>query len=298
MQPWQYLPNPWRQALEDFPGQRSASLEEIRFRLDRPVCLYGAGWHDVLTHPGLPQVVTADQLEQIVSVLVDHSLYARADELRQGFLTLAGGHRVGIAGRAVVEGGRVVTVSRVSGLNMRIGRHIRGPAEALIELLRKRGLGGSWLLASPPRAGKTTLLRDLVFCLSNEARRVVVVDERSEVAGCGGTGIFGFDVGCHTDVLDAWPKPEGVETALRTLGPDIIAVDELGGEADLAAIIHARYSGVDVLATVHARSREDLFRRPAFAGVLRQGAFDAVVFLSSNPVPGTVDDVWAWSGAP
>ena len=293
MGPWQYLPNPWRQALMDLPRDRSATLEEIRFRIGRPVFLYGTGWQMPLSHPDAPGSVSPAEIERVIEVLVEHSLYARVDELRQGYITLPGGHRVGIAARAVVDGRRVVTVRQITGLNMRIGRAVKGPGEHLVHLLADRSVeDGSWLLVSPPRAGKTTLLRDVVRILSDRGRRVVVIDERSEVAGFGGAGVFGHDLGAHTDVLDGWPKAEGIEAAIRTLGPDVIAVDELGEGRDLEAVWQARHSGVDVLATVHARSLDELKARPAYQPLLAGDGFRAAVVLSARPVPGTLRELW------
>ena len=294
MGPWQYLPNPWRQALADLPHSRSATLEEVRFRVGRPLHLYGTDWSAPLLDSNIPAVVNSSDIERILSILVDHSLYARAEELRHGFITLPGGHRVGIAGHAVLKAGQIETLRNISGLNMRIGRVVMGPGEKLLERLRLRGVTvGSLLLVSPPRAGKTTLLRDLVRILSDQGRRLVIVDERSEVAGFGGAGASGYDVGYHTDVLDNWPKVEGIEAALRTLGPDVIAVDELGGPRDLEAIGLARYSGVDVIATVHARCFRDLWAKPHYRRLLDAQAFDALVLLSDQPHPGTLVDLWS-----
>ncbi len=294
MEAWQYLPNPWREAIENLPRDYFATLEEIRFRIHRPVYLYGPGGCRAL----LQEPVSPQQLEQVLWVLADHSMYARGDELRQGFLTLKGGHRVGIAGRAVVEDGRVTTLTQISGLNIRIARAVQGPGRALWERLQAAGIElGGVLLVSPPRAGKTTLLRDLVRVLSDQGRRVVVVDERSEIAGLGGAGISGHDLGLHTDVLDGWPKVQGIEVAIRTLGPDLVAVDELGGPKDLEAVWKARHSGVGVLATMHGDSRQDLLVRSEFRQVLLEGAFDAVLTLSANPAPGTVREVWFPDGA-
>lgn len=290
MGPWQYLPNPWRQYIQGLPRDRFATLEEIRFRANRPVHLYGTGW----TGPVGPEPVNPMELERVLGALVDHSLYAREEELRQGFITLPGGHRVGVAGRAVLHHGRVTTVRQVTGLNLRVARATPGAAAALVKTLEAGGQHtvGSVLLVAPPRAGKTTLLRDLVRILSDQGRRIVAIDERSEVAGLGGAGAFGFDVGEHTDVLDGWPKPEGIEVALRTLGPDVIAVDELGGDDDLQAVRRARFSGVDVLATAHARSREELEQRAHYRDFLWSGGFDAVVTLAAGPIPGRIVDVW------
>lgn len=294
MEAWQYLPNPWREAIQNLPRDDFATLEEIRFRIHRPVYLYGTGWcRSLLQEPVSPQ-----QLEQVLGVLAEHSLYARGDELRQGFLTLKGGHRVGIAGRAVVQEGRVTTLTQITGLNIRIARAVQGPGHRVWERLQAAGVElGGVLLVSPPRAGKTTLLRDLVRVLSGQGRRVVVVDERSEIAGLGGTGIFGHDLGIHTDVLDGWPKVQGIEAAIRTLGPDLVAVDELGSPKDLEAVWQARHSGVGVLATMHGESRQDLMIRPEYRTVLVEGAFDAVLTLSADPAPGTLRELWIPGGA-
>ncbi|PSR24144.1 MAG: stage III sporulation protein AA [Sulfobacillus acidophilus] len=292
MEPWHYLPEPWRQALRELPRDLSATVEEVRFRVGRQVFLYGADWIRPLSHALIPDRVSFGELDRILGALVEHSLYARMEELRQGYITLPGGHRVGVVGRAVLKEGRIETMREISGLNLRIGRPIEGPGQQLTERVQDLTAGGSWLLVSPPRAGKTTLLRDLVRYRSNQGKRVVVVDERSEIAGFGGAGVFGHDLGYHTDVLDGWPKVEGVEVALRTLGPEIIAIDELGGRTDLDAVLRARYAGVEVLATVHARTISDLFQRPPWRRALRQRVFDAVIFLTVLPMVGTVDHVW------
>ncbi|MCY0877718.1 MAG: stage III sporulation protein AA [Firmicutes bacterium] len=298
MDPWSYLPNPWRLAVDEVARTRFTTLEEIRFRIGRPAHLYGAGWNQPLRHASLPETVSSAELDRIVGVLTDHSVYARVEELCQGYLTLPGGHRVGIAGRAVSDGGRVATVRQITSLNLRVARAVKGPGEALYQRLtaNERPLG-SYLIASPPRGGKTTLLRDLVRVLGDGGWRIVVVDERSELAGFGGTGHsgFGFDLGYHTDVLDGWPKPEGIQVALRTLGPEVIAVDELGAMQDYAAVWQARYSGVRVIATVHARSLDELRYRKDFIGLWEAGGFDAVVFLSADPRPGTLQQILWWS---
>jgi stage III sporulation protein AA len=298
MEPWHYLPDPWRQALGELPRDLSATVEEVRFRVGRQVFLYGADWARPLSHVSIPNLVSRSDLDRILGALVDHSLYARVDELRQGYVTLPGGHRVGVVGRAVIRDGNIETIREISGLNLRIGRPVEGPGPQLAARIQALTAGTSWLLVSPPRAGKTTLLRDLVRHRSYEGKRVVVVDERSEIAGFGGAGVFGYDLGEHTDVLDAWPKAAGVEVAVRTLGPDVIAVDELGGAADLDAVLRARYAGVEVLATVHARTASDLPQRAAWRRALRQGVFDAVVFLTAVPKVGTVDRVWIPSDIP
>ncbi|MDA8193013.1 MAG: stage III sporulation protein AA [Thermaerobacter sp.] len=290
--PWQYLPNPWRQEIAQLSEETHRTLEEIRFRLGRPVLLYGPDWIEALAGDG-PRSLDGPQMERILAVLVDHSIYARVDELRQGYVTLPGGHRVGVAGRAVVANGRVETVNQVYGLNMRRARAVPEAGAHLLRRLAGLGVrGGSLLLLSPPRCGKTTLLRDLCRTLSDRGVRTVVIDERSEIAGLGGVGGPGFDLGLHTDVLDGWPKPDGIAVALRVLSPDLLIVDELGPDADVAAVRQARYGGVDVVATIHAGSMADLAMRPGLAELVDAGAFDALVLLSRRLGPGTVERVW------
>lgn len=288
MHAWQYLPNPWRQALTDLARDKHWSdLEEVRFRVDRPVYLYHSEGSGPLLIDGIAVPTNAVELERVVGVLVDHSLYARVNELRQAFVTLPGGHRVGVAGRAVAHHGQIKTIGHISGINLRVARAIVGPGETLVERLTSLAGMGSWLLVSPPRAGKTTILRDMVRFLGNQGWRVVVVDERSEIAGYGGAGVREFDLGLHTDVLDGWPKPQGIEAAVRTLGPDVIAVDELGGSRDFDAVAAARYAGVHVLATVHAKNPDDL--EMTWQRSLEM--FDAVVYLTAHPKPGTVSRI-------
>ncbi|MCY0880936.1 MAG: stage III sporulation protein AA, partial [Firmicutes bacterium] len=207
------------------------------------------------------------------------------EELKEGFVTLPGGHRVGVIGRAVCRQGRIETIVEISGLNFRRARDMHGIAAPLIEQLPKWPC--SVLIAAPPRAGKTTLLRDVIRLASQSAWRTVVVDERSEI-GALAQGSVGFDLGLHTDVLDGWPKEEGLLAALRTLGPDLIAVDELSNDAERQAVQQARHAGVHVLATMHAEADSTFFVQKK--EWLK--AFDAVVFLSRRDGAGTLQSIY------
>ncbi|MCY0863561.1 MAG: ATPase, T2SS/T4P/T4SS family [Sulfobacillus sp.] len=279
--PWQWLPNPWRQALMGLPHELQTSLEEVRFRLGRPVVLYGGhGWQPLVA-PKVPECVTQADLNRIVDILADFSLYARLEELRQGFLTLPGGHRVGLAGYAVGDGGQIATLRTVTGLNFRRARAFTDIGLSVMEAVGSPF--GSWLLAGPPRSGKTTFLRDLIRLWSNRGLRVVVIDERLEIAGGSQSEGFSFDLGLHTDVLEAWPKLAGISVAIRTLGPDVIAVDEIGSVDELAAVSRARQTGVTVLATVHARDWRDLEMRPEWQPFW--SAWDAVIGVSPHDAP-------------
>ncbi len=296
MEPWLYLPPfPWRDAITALDPGVLERLEEIRFRVDVPVILYTDSSWMPLCQQGVPVISGAGDIQRILSILVDHSLYARMEELRKGYITLPGGHRVGVAGRAVWQDGRIVTQTEITGLNIRYAHDISGIAAPLVERLRQGGVrGNSWLIAAPPRAGKTTLLRDLVRWFSHGGWRVVVVDERCEIAGTNG-GNRGFDLGNHADVLQGWSKPEGIIIAIRTLGPDVIVVDELGGDEDLAALLQARHAGVEVIGTLHARDATAELN-PRLEQLWESQLFDAVVFLGRNPGPGSVTAIWNANG--
>ncbi len=266
--------------------EQAAGLEEMRFRIHRPVALYGAGWWTYLGPQGaadravgLP-VLEAAEIGALVERLAERSLYAHEHELAEGFLTLPGGHRAGLAGRAVLQDGRVATLRDWTGVDLRVARAVRGAADPILRAVAAAvpdRAAPSLLLVGPPRTGKTTVLRDVVRQWSDTGRRVVVVDERSEIQGGGGLGRF--DLGAHTDVLDGWPKPAGLRAAVRALGPDAVAVDEVGGADDVAALEWARRSGCAVLATAHAADRAEARRHPIVGALLRNLVVDAVVEL-------------------
>ena len=266
--------------------EQASGLEEMRFRVHRPVALYGAGWSTYLGPQGasdravgLP-VLEAEDIGALVERLADRSLYAHEQELAEGFLTLPGGHRAGLAGRAVLQQGRVATVRDWTGVDIRVARAVRGAADPVLRAVRAAlpdRAAPSVLLIGSPRTGKTTVLRDLIRQWSDAGQRLVVVDERSEIQG--GSGPGRFDLGAHTDVLDGWPKPAGLRAAVRALGPDAVAVDEVGGAEDVAALEWARRSGCAVLATAHASDRAEARRHPIVGALLRDLVVDALVEL-------------------
>jgi stage III sporulation protein AA len=285
-------------------GHLPAPLEEIRVREGRPLQLVYAGGDAFVMQGGALTQDPAralrpghDDLLRTFQLMAQGSVYAWEDEIRGGFLTLQGGHRVGLCGRAVTEEGRIRTLKQVASLNVRIAREVPGAAAALLPRVIRGGKVLSTLIISPPQAGKTTLLRDLVRqvsagvpALGLKGRKVGLVDERSEVAGCH-AGVPQRDVGPRTDVMDGCPKAEGMMLLIRALSPEVVAVDEVGRPADAEAVMEALHAGVAVLATAHGHSVEDVCRRPALADLLRAGAFVRAAVLSRSRGPGTVEQV-------
>ena len=221
--------------------------------------------------------ITGEDLEAVLDIATGCSRYTASSSLRQGYLTAEGGFRIGVCGTAVLERGEVSLYRDLSSLNIRIPREQLGLADRVLPTLLAGGRLESTLVISPPGGGKTTLLRDLVRALSDEKNlRVSLVDERGELAAIH-RGVPQLQVGRHTDVLDACPKALAIPTLLRTMNPQVIAVDEVAVAGDVAALEQAAGAGVVLLATVHGAGVEDLARKPLLAGMLGLGLFRKAV---------------------
>lgn len=245
-------------------------LQEIRLGVGRPVRLKFAGEEKFLSCKGLVSELSADawyitekEIEEIVKNVCRYSLYAFENEIRQGFLTVPGGHRVGMAGQVVLnESGNIRNISHIRFLNIRISHEVLGAAKEVMPYLYEGDRVRNTLLISPPGCGKTTLLRDMIRQLSDgnpygAGRQIGVVDERSEIAGSF-MGIPQNDVGMRTDVLDGCPKVQGMMLLMRSMAPSVVAVDEIGGYEDMEALFQVLKCGSSVVATMHGNSMEDV----------------------------------------
>ena len=273
------------------------NLQEIRIRAERPVlALCGNREYRSKT------AVKKAQLQEILAYLSGYSLYAYEDEIRQGYLSLPGGHRVGIAGRAVVERGKIRTVTDVSSLNIRFAHEVKGCADRLLPWIRKEDGLLHTLIVSAPGHGKTTLLRDCIRQVSDgepgyPGLTVGVVDERSEIAG-GFRGGPGNDVGLRRDVLDGCPKAEGMMMLIRSMAAKAAAVAEIGSRDDMDALTLAVNCGCVVVATVHGSSMEELKRKPVLREMVETGIFERYVFLKASGKPGRLHRILDASGRP
>lgn len=268
---------------------------EVRFRCNGPVTLLKGREETFLHNTGglctdlvEAYITTVNEVREMMEYISNFSVYAYEEELRQGFLTIQGGHRVGICGKVVLADGKIKTIRNVSFLNIRLAKEKKGCAEMLLPYLFEGDRLCHTLIISPPGCGKTTLLRDLIRLVSNgsgspeiRGRKVGVVDERSELAACH-HGIPQNDMGFRTDVLDGCPKVLGIELLLRSMSPEVIAVDELGGEQDVEIIEKSIYCGCTIIATAHGDGKTDSGRIPP-------GLFERYVFLKAGGEPGRIE---------
>ena len=275
------MPQDLRRALKQLPQGVGERVEEIRLRQGfLPTVLDGAGERDVGDRP-----VTGEMLRQVLEQASQASAHTVLDQVQRGFLTLRGGHRIGICGTAVVRDGAVYNLRQLSSLSIRVAREVPGASAPVLDRLWSDGTFQSTLLLSPPGGGKTTLLRDLIRALSDgeghPALRVGVADERGELAAVY-QGVPQLTVGRQTDVLDGCPKGAGLLMLLRGMNPQVLAADEITAPEDAASLEMAANCGVALLATAHGQELEDLQARPLYRRLLEERIFRRLVMIQRD----------------
>lgn len=281
-----YLPKSLQGPLHDERFlQMFEDIEEIRIRVDRPIEITA----NRTTHY-VPYIVTMQDAEQLLEKLGNHSFYTLDEELKRGYITIRGGHRVGLAGRVILENGRVKGIRDVSSFNIRIAREKIGVADPFIPLLYDTRWHHTMIIG-PPQSGKTTFLRDLARIISSGDKRrnippykVGIVDERSEIAGCV-KGVPQLTFGTRIDVLDACPKAEGMMMLIRSMSPDVLVVDEIGRKEDTEAILEAVHAGIRLIMTTHGETTEELKQRPTLRPIFEQNIFTRFIELSRKNSP-------------
>jgi stage III sporulation protein AA len=281
-------------------------VTEIRLRSNQPLSVMLDNADMMLNQYGkqvedssLAYRCNRDDVQKTLQSMSKNSLYAYEQDIRQGFITIAGGHRVGLAGQAVLNGSTIVTQKHISSLNIRLAREIINCADGALPYIIDGNRVRSSLVIAPPRCGKTTLLRDLIRQLSTgipslgfPGTTIGLVDERSEIAACQ-NGVASVNLGPRVDVLDACPKAHGLLMLIRSMAPMVVATDELGREEDRDAVQEALHAGVSVLATVHGRSIEEVLCRPYIGDLIRLRCFERYVILGVTPHIGAIKQILA-----
>ena len=269
------------------------AVQEIRIKSGKPVILNLSYGEKVLDYR-----TTSEDLKFMMAKVSNYSLYAFEEEIKQGYITLKGGHRVGLAGECVISNGEVRTIKNISSLNISICREIIGSSNKIMNLITNNNRVYNTLIVSPPKCGKTTILRDIAKNISNgmykinlSGKKVTIVDERSEIAACY-NGVPQMNVGIRTDILDNCLKKSGMIMAIRSLSPEVLICDEIGTKGDLEALNMAFNSGVNVIVTVHGYDIADVYGRAVFKDLIDNCILERIILLSNRKGAGTIEKVY------
>lgn len=295
-----------REKIKKLP-KSNLNIEEIRLRSQKPLILnannkdyfYNEKENDLALNMDNPYIVTREDIEQTFQIICKYSIHTFMDDITKGFITLRGGHRVGIVGKAIVESGQVKNIKHISSLNIRISREIIGCSDKILDhIISSNNQVNNTLIISPPQCGKTTLVRDIVRNLSNgnkkygfRGMKVALIDERNEIGGSY-LGVPQMDVGIRTDIIETCPKDIGIMMLLRSMSPNIIVTDEIGNEREIKALYTALNGGVSLITTVHGDSIEDIQGRKELSRLLDKELFKKVIILSARKGPGTVEKIY------
>lgn len=278
------LPSSISYELSLLPSNIIMEIEEIRLRCgQRTIITYGK------YEKALTKVITKDDLHKILNSLIKFSYYAYEEDLAKGFITISGGHRVGICGKTVVNDNRPTLIKEISSINIRFAKEIIGCASSLVPILIKDNNPVNTLIVSPPGCGKTTMLRDIARILSRRRIKVAICDERSEIAG-----MFqsepSFDLGPRTDVLDGCDKTFGIPMLIRSMSPEVIITDEIGKIDDIMSIELCQNSGVKLITSIHGKDKHDLLSSK-IKPLITKKVFNNIIYLTQEDGPGTIKEI-------
>lgn len=283
------------------------NIEEIRLRSQKPLILnannkdyfYNINSNKLDKRMNSPYIVSKEDIEQTFQIICKYSIHSFMDDIKKGFITLRGGHRVGLVGKVIVEDGQVKNIKHISSLNIRVSREIIGCSDKILKhVIKGDNQVNNTLIISPPQCGKTTLIRDIVRNLSNgnekygfKGIKVALIDERNEISGSY-LGSSQMDVGIRTDIIETCPKDLGIVMLLRSMSPNLIVTDEIGSLDEIKALYTALNGGVSLITTVHGDSIEDIKNRKEMSNLLDQDLFKKVIILSAKKGPGTIEKIY------
>lgn len=279
-----YFPEKIEKILNEEIGDKSNSIEEIRIRVSKPIILKFNNSEKVVRY-----FINREEISSILQLICENSIYSYQKEISEGFVTVQGGHRVGIVGSCVIEDGKVININYINSLNFRISRQIIGcgkkPLKHILNIDNNTIF--NTLIVSPPGSGKTTLLRDIIRQISSGIKdikfkgiNVGVVDERGEIAALY-KGIPQNDIGVKTDVIENVSKNVGIKMLIRSMAPQVIVADEIGNYEDVEMINFAMCSGCKGIFTAHGTNFDDIYLNPVLKNLINSHIFEIIIFLDT-----------------
>ncbi|MBU3180145.1 stage III sporulation protein AA [Clostridium psychrophilum] len=288
---FEILPKIIRNKLEQVNNLQQ--LEEIRIKVNKPIFIHIGSKEEMWDY-----IATTEDIKYIMQRISNYSIYAFEDEIRQGYITIKGGHRVGLCGICVIENNSIKTIKDISSINIRACKEIIGCADRVMPYITYNNSVYNTIIISPPKCGKTTLIRDISRQISQgnknrnfQGKNVSVIDERSEIAGSF-KGVPQMDIGDRTDVLDNCPKSQGIMMAIRSMSPDVIVCDEIGTKKDMESVLMALNSGISLITTIHGFGIEDLYKRAVFKEIVDNYVFTRGIVLSNKKGIGTIERIY------
>ncbi len=277
-------------AINALPTSVLQNISEIRLRCYGAASVSIFKENRILYFNKKPITLNREEIENVFNLLCDGTLYKFENQIKNGYITISGGHRVGFCGTAVYNNDSIQSITDISSIVFRVSRQIKNSAREIIGKIYDDNKLYSTLIVSEPCGGKTTILTDLARLLSSLGIRCTVVDERSEICSVF-KGKPQKEIGMLTDVLNEYKKSEGMSCALRCLSPQVIICDEIGTIDDIDSIIESMNAGVPVIATAHASSEDELLDRPQIERLIDSGAIDKIIILKGNGAPGVIKNV-------
>ena len=268
-------------------------LQEVRIKVNKPL-IFQVGSEEIIK----TYKPSFEDVKFVLQKISNYSIYAFEEEIKQGYITIRGGHRVGLCGNCVIQNEGIKTIKDVTSLNIRVCREVINCSAKVMPYIIKNESIKNTIIISPPKCGKTTLLRDITRHISDgiknsnfKGKKVCVIDERSELGGCY-NGIPQMDLGFRTDIFDNCPKSQGIMLAIRSMSPDVIVCDEIGTKKDMESLLMALNCGVSIVTTIHGNDVDDLYKRAVFKEIVENKVFSIAIVLSGVNGVGTVEEVY------